>query len=34
MKFLENTHKAYAEAVAMFFTFYSLADETYEDLRE
>lgn len=29
--FLDNVHKAYAEAVAMFFTFYTLADEAYED---
>lgn len=33
-EFLSNIHKAYAEAVAMFFTFYTLTDEAYEDLRE
>lgn len=32
--FLGNVHRAYTEAAAMFFTFYSLANETYEDLRE
>lgn len=29
--FLNHVHQAYAEAVGMFFTFYALADEAYED---
>ena len=33
-EFLDNIHKAYTEAVAMFFTFYTLADEAHEDSRE
>lgn len=33
-EFLDNIHKAYSDAVVMFFTFYALADEAYEDLRE
>lgn len=33
-EFLDNVHKAYSDAVAMFFTLYTLADEVYEDWRE
>ena len=33
-EFLSHIHQAYTEAVTMFFTCYTLADEAYEDLCE